>query len=248
MNDLLLISGIIIFILGIMLIWNWKNRQRRASMAKRQERKQDEGLDFDESHFDNEDNVSLLNDSESSVTEAVENLEDNVSSVPVESSQKIVKEQPPTKKSELIIALFVVTQNEIGFAGTDIFSVLEELGLKYGEMGIFHHYGIGEIKSQQAVFSVANMLEPGTFNPQQASGFNSPGLALFMRLPGPFGGRVAFELMLNNGQRMAEMLEGLLIDEKHASLTQETIIALRNKIANFEQRSPGLAMLKQFSQ
>ncbi len=247
MNDLLLISGIIIFIVGIMLIWNWKSNHR-ANMAKRQERKQEEEeekTDYDDSqpHFE-DDTVSLPNDGESLVTEPVKSLDDEVT--PTKNSPDTAKNQPSPKKSELITALFVVAQKRVGFAGADIFSVLEELGLKYGEMGIFHHYGIGEIKTQQAVFSIANMLEPGTFDPQVPE-FNSPGLALFMRLPGPFGGRVAFELMLNNGQRMADMLEGLLVDEKHASITQKTIADLRTRIANFEQRSPGLAMLKSFS-
>ena len=247
MNDWLLISGILIIIVGVVLIWNWKNYRRRANMAKRQERKQEEEkTDFDESHFEDDDTVVLLANDESLVTKSVASLDTEVV-VPVENSPQSTTDKPSNKKSEIIIALLVVSNKENGFAGTDIFSVLEELGLKYGEMNIFHHYGIGEIKAQQAVFSVANMLEPGTFDPQQKSEFSSPGLALFMRLPGPLGGRVAFELMLNNGQRMAEMLEGVLVDEQYSSLTQKSISLLRTKIANFEQRSLGLAMLKNFS-
>jgi len=121
------------------------------------------------------------------------------------------------------------------------------IGLKHGYMNIFHHYGIGEIKVRQAVFSLASMVEPGTFNPQQMLEFSTPGLALFMRLPGPFGGRVAFELMLNNAKKIADWLGGSVEDERHAPLTANTISALRERIANFEQRSPNLSMHKLFS-
>lgn len=137
---------------------------------------------------------------------------------------------------ELIIVIYMVAQREAGFSGTDIFAVLEEVGLRYGKMKIFHHYGMGEIKVKQPIFSIANMVEPGIFDPQQANTFKTPGLAFFMRLPGPFGGRVAFELMLNNAQRITEVLKGLLQNEQHHPLDQKAINALREKIAEFEQR------------
>lgn len=155
--------------------------------------------------------------------------------------------KPAERKSEMIIALYLVAQRETGFVGADVLKLFEELGLKHGNMNIFHHYGIGELKVQQPLFSIANMVEPGTFNPQTMYKFTTPGLALFMRLPGPFGGRVAFELMLNNAQRLAEELEGTLQDERHTPLDQKKISALRERIANFEQRSSSLAMLKRFS-
>lgn len=160
------------------------------------------------------------------------------------------KEQPLKKaarKSEMIIVLYVITKRESGFTGMEILTVLEELGLKYGDMNIFHHYGFGDNKLEQAVFSLANMVEPGTFNPQRMANFSTTGLALFMRLPGPFGGRVAFELMLNSAQKMAEVLEGTIEDERHTQLTQKLMTSLRERIANFEQRNTHLSMLKRFS-
>lgn len=149
------------------------------------------------------------------------------------------------RQSELIIPIYIVARSE--FEGNDIFPILEELGLRYGEMNIFHHYGIGEVKIKKPVFSIANMMEPGTFDPNATEGFMTPGLVLFMRLPGPFGGRVAFELMLNTGQKIAEILEGTLEDEHHQPLAQQTIQTLRERIAHFEQRDTRLSLLKRFS-
>jgi cell division protein ZipA len=146
------------------------------------------------------------------------------------------------KSDDLIIALHVVTEDEAGFAGHDVLKVLEELGLKYGKMNIFHHYGLGDSKVQQPVYSVANLVEPGTFDPYNMPDFTTPGLAVFMRLPGPFGGRVAFELMLNNTQQIAEMLDGYIEDETHMLLDQRMISRLRERIAYFEQRGTRLSL------
>jgi cell division protein ZipA len=151
------------------------------------------------------------------------------------------------RKSEMIIVLYVIAKRETGFTGMEILTVLEDLGLKHGEMNIYHHYGFGDSKLEQPIFSVANVVEPGTFNPQKMVNFSTTGLALFMRLPGPFGGRVAFELMLNSATKMAEKLEGTVEDERHIPLTQKLMTALRDRIANFEQRSTHLSILKRFS-
>ncbi len=147
---------------------------------------------------------------------------------------------------ELILALYIVPQHG-GFQGPDILDVLEELGLRYGDMEIFQHYGVGEIKVKKPIFSIANMLEPGTFDVQRISKFVSPGLVLFMRLPGPFGGRVAFELMLKSAQKIADILEGTLEDDKHQLLNPQTIHLLRERIANFERRDTPLSLRKRFS-
>lgn len=145
---------------------------------------------------------------------------------------------PPkrTDNAELIIVLYVLAEDKQGFAGVDVLTVLEELGLKYGEMKIFHHYGVGELKVKKAVFSVANVVEPGIFPLRQIEEFTTRGLAFFMRLPGPFGGRVAFELMLNTTYRVAEVLNGHLEDERYQSLTPEIVNKLRERIAQFEKR------------
>lgn len=142
--------------------------------------------------------------------------------------------EPPPK--ELIIAFFVVAVEDNSFKGNDIFAVMEEVGLNYGRMKIFHHYGVGEVKVDEPIFSVANLHEPGTFDPQAREEFTTRGLVLFLRLPGPFGGRVAFELMLNNAQRLADSLNGLLQDEQRRLLDPQVIESLRQKIIDFERQ------------
>lgn len=225
-DHVVIISIVIVILLGLIILWRYIRHRHKT--GKTNQIKQ-EFFEDDSYLYENSEPLATVETIDESTIPSLEQ---------VVTEEEIAKEQisKSTEPAELIIALFVVAQNEQGFTGSDIFAVLEEQGLNYGKMRIFHHYGIGEVKTKSPVFSIANMLEPGIFNPKEMDNFASPGLALFMRLPGPFGGRVAFELMLNKAQRIAEILEGKVVDEQHQELTQHTINSLREHIAYFEER------------
>ncbi|MBE9562365.1 MAG: cell division protein ZipA [Proteobacteria bacterium] len=243
-NQFILIGVVVLVIIGVaLLIWqrSYRNNSNnnRKDMAKRTDL-------YTDDYFD--DNKSV----EPPVVDDIVELEPEAKSVESSVDEKPVDEpskekEDTTKKPEMLIVLYVVARRQPNFNGEDILTVLEKTGVKYGKMDIFHHYGVGEIKARKPVFSVANIVAPGTLNPQELVNSITPGLALFMRLPGPFGGRVAFELMLNHAERFAEALDGIVEDEKHTLLNQQKITAVRERIANFEQRTVSLAMLKQFS-
>ena len=137
---------------------------------------------------------------------------------------------------ELIIVLNVMAEPGRPFPGTEVRSALESVDMRYGDMQVFHHHGVGDMRTEQPVFSVANLLKPGTFDVASLEGFATPGLVMFMRLPGPLDPRVAFELMLNTGQRLAESLHGELRDETRSVLSAQTIAHVRERIAEFNRR------------
>ncbi len=270
MSNLFLILGIIIVVVIVgAIVWKRKRRRRRRrviDMAERPEHDLYAARYFEEPVIELDSNdkpdplfdAPLIDDSiQTSDTDIIDSSVQMPDTKTVSQAEKFEEqpaEKPPDspskkeeRKSEMIIVLYVLAKHQSGFVGQELLTLLESLGLKHGKMDIFHHYGIGELKVQKAVFSIANMVEPGTFEPTYMSEFNTPGLVLFMRLPGPFGGRVAFELMLNNAGRIAQVLEGAIVDEKHALLTPKTISLLRQRIANFEQRSTNLSMVKRFS-
>ena len=112
---------------------------------------------------------------------------------------------------------------------------LDEVDLQYGEMKIFHHYGVGERSGDEPVFSVANVREPGFLPLETLDEMSTSGICLFLRLPGPLDGRVAFELLLNTGQRLADKLGGELRDDARSLLTTQRISDIRNRIAAFER-------------
>jgi len=129
---------------------------------------------------------------------------------------------------DTIIALYVRPPTDREFAGRAIVAAMNAVGLRHGDMEIFHHFGAGELTTDSPLFSVANMVEPGNFKLDKIDSFSTPGLAMFLRLPGPLDGAVAFELFLNTAQRLAEALSGDLYSAPQALLDGITIDKMRH--------------------
>ncbi len=143
-------------------------------------------------------------------------------------------DNPP---KELIMALHVTAPPEMVFVGANLFSALEEAGLRFGEGGIFHYYQTLEEGEQgPVVFSVANILEPGTFEPTDpGETFTTPGIVMFMRAPGPLPARKAIETMLLKSQQLAQSLGGEIRDERRDPLTEATLQSLLDRATAFDQ-------------
>lgn len=151
-----------------------------------------------------------------------------------DSSEK--NEQDRKLKAEGIIAIAVMAKSGRRFAGPDIRNALEAIGMRYGDMGIFHHNGVGESQSHHPVFSAANILEPGSFDFEQLDTLYTPGLMLFIQLSGEIEDIPAFDLMLEAGEQLAAQLGGELRDETRSSLTPQSIGHLRERIQEHGRR------------
>lgn len=123
-----------------------------------------------------------------------------------------------------------------GLAGADLLKLLQGAGLQHGKFGIFHSVHAGG-----SVFSVASMIEPGTFDLATIELNRYPGLTLFMLLPGPIDGAAAFDRMLSFAQRLAEASGGTLQDERGKPLTPHTVDRLRDEVFEFQQLHGGAA-------
>jgi len=225
----ILLSIIVLLLLAGGIIWFlWQQHVRR------QEDNQpiaDKAL-FDEEYFSED--VAQPQDIPTNETETFSENEyiDNDLSDEVSSDSMIDEE--PRMPEELIIGMSVKVHPDHLLSGADVLSALEHIGLIYGDMKIYHNYGVEKNPTSVPVFSVANLVEPGTLNPHEFSETETSGVMLFMQLPGPIGGRVAFELMLHHAQRLAELLSAQIFDERHQLVSTENMDVLRQRIAQFE--------------
>nr|VFK20441.1 MAG: cell division protein ZipA [Candidatus Kentron sp. LPFa] len=135
----------------------------------------------------------------------------------------------------LFIALSIIAKSDQQFEGSDIRKQFEKVGMQLGQMRIFHHFGLADQESEQPVFSAADVLEPGAF-PDDIDKHATKGLFLFMQLPGPLDGRVAFELMLNVAQQLATSLDGELCDDTRSTLTTQSANHLRERIEELKRK------------
>lgn len=140
--------------------------------------------------------------------------------------------RPPAEPDKVVVLYLHARGGRI--AGSDILAATEKVGLEHGAMGIFHRLYEGS-RSMQPIFSMANMLAPGTFDPDAMADFSTPGLALFASLPAPVSALDAFDAMLATGQRLAELLDAELRDDSHSVLTRQGIQALREEMREYDR-------------
>ncbi len=136
-------------------------------------------------------------------------------------------------KEPTVIVMFVTAPTGYTFNGSVIRDALYEVGFSFGEMNIFHHFGVGNSQSKEKIISVANMHEPGTLVLNTLDSLRTDGIVFFMQLPSSIDPAIAFELMLSSTQRVAEILKGHVRDDQHEYLNSKKIESLRQRVAEF---------------
>jgi cell division protein ZipA len=134
---------------------------------------------------------------------------------------------------ELIVINVLAARGE-RFEGPALVEALRARGLRYGEMNIFHRV---EPLTRGIRYSVASVLEPGTFDMAEIEDFRSPGVCFFMQLPGPEEPLETFEDMLAAARDLALQLGGELKDEQRSVMTGQTVEHYRQRVADFCRRA-----------
>ena len=132
-----------------------------------------------------------------------------------------------------LIVLHVLASSGEAFAGADLVAALRNEGLRFGEMNIFHYL---DEASDRPIYSVANAIEPGTFDLADLPALRSPGLTFFLQLPAQVDGIEALERMLAAAQGIAGALSGDLKDQSMSALTGQTAEHMRERVRDFARR------------
>ena len=152
----------------------------------------------------------------------------------VAASETTAPKSPPPGPDK-VVTLFVLAPTGVPFPGSFIFEAMETAGLQYGDMSIFHcidrQRGSGE-----PLFSVANMVEPGTFDLSAMTTFTTSGLVLFLQLPGPVDPVQAFDRMVDAARSLADSLGGTVCDATRSALTNQTIGHMREDVIDYQLR------------
>ncbi|MGH6635299.1 MAG: cell division protein ZipA [Gammaproteobacteria bacterium] len=136
-----------------------------------------------------------------------------------------------TRSPQRIVSLYLIAPAGYSYEGTALTEALAAVGMHHGDMGIFHHYGVAGMSSGASLFSLANMVEPGSFEMNQMDQMTTPGLVFFMQMPSAFDAPVVFELMLHTAQRLSELLGGELKDDSRNALEADKLAELRQLVA-----------------
>lgn len=137
---------------------------------------------------------------------------------------------PRNVPEDLIVVLNVMAHQGQVFHGAAIVNATHDAGLVFGEMQIFHYMYNGA-----PLFSLANALNPGSFDISVMENTTTPGLTLFMRLPGPIDGLTAFDRMYSVAMQLAAALGGEVCDGRRAILTAQALEKQREEIAEHQR-------------
>ena len=102
--------------------------------------------------------------------------------------------------------------------------------LVFGRYSIFHRLLDGD----RPLYSVASLVEPGSFDPERMDAVHYPGISLFAVFPGPLPAPQAFDDLLATARRLADRLGGALQDDAGSSLTGQRVLSLREELVHFE--------------
>lgn len=146
--------------------------------------------------------------------------------------------RPTQVPVERIVSLFVMAREGQVFNGADLIVAAEKAGLEYGDMGIYHRLVDGK-REAGPIFSVANMVKPGSFDLTRLDALRTPGLSFFMTLPGPVTALDAWDAMLPTAQRLAELLDGQVLDEERNALGRQRIAHIRDELRGWDRDHDG---------
>ncbi|NOQ88305.1 MAG: hypothetical protein GQ550_05215 [Gammaproteobacteria bacterium] len=174
-----------------------------------------------------EDDVASLNVSAegvqqaSSVETGTELVQENV--------HEDVHEDDTADKNRVsdIIVLYILPKPDQSLAGSQINSSAQAMGLSFGEMNIFHY-----MDNNRSVFSLANMLEPGSFDASTIHDIKTTGLTVFMRIQGDDPLDDLTE-MLQRSYQMAGLLDARLCNHKREPLTEQDAENYRTQVSEF---------------
>lgn len=119
--------------------------------------------------------------------------------------------------------------------GAKLLPQMLRLGFKFGEMDIFHRHedaaGNGAV-----LFSIANMVKPGIFDPDNMEQFSTKGISLFFTVPCTGSASSHYKLMLQAAKKLAEALGAQLLDLHRNPMTEQSIRHTMNKVLEFERQ------------
>ncbi|MDT8281912.1 MAG: cell division protein ZipA C-terminal FtsZ-binding domain-containing protein [Gammaproteobacteria bacterium] len=130
-----------------------------------------------------------------------------------------------------IIVLYILPKADQVLHGAQINSSAQAMGLIFGEMNIFHYKNEG-----RNVFSLANMLEPGSFNPDTIHELKTSGLTVFMQIQ-KGDPRDDLTEMLQRSYQLAGLLDARICNHRRKPLTEQDAENYRSKVSAFLSRA-----------
>lgn len=243
---------IILFVGALLLLWIWFSGQPRKPRRERRSRRPEPGIEEVPSLRSDDGEASALprwvKDAKAGTT-AVEDERagcddwaeqrstqpgaEAEARAPQPGSERVDSRLP--SEFEKVVVLHVIARDAEGLRGADLVVAAEKAGLSFAAPGVFYRFHDAR-SDAPPVFTVANMVKPGTIDLGNIDTLRLPGLTFIMTLPGPLSALDGWDIMLPTAQRLADLLDGLLLDEEHNALGRQGIAHMRDQLRAWDRR------------
>lgn len=179
--------------------------------------------------------VNAENITKNAMNDDVAEIEITEPEVNIEPAASAKTETAVEAPEEQVFVINIMARENQVINGAQLLQELLTLGFKFGEMDIFHRHVDGAGKGA-VIFSLANMVKPGTFDIDHMEQFQTPGVSLFMMYPCAISVSKNYQMMLNAADRIASAVDGLLCDASRNPMTAEMIAEEKACVANIESK------------
>jgi len=143
-----------------------------------------------------------------------------------------VKEEKVVQPADLFIFNVAAKEGQL-LGGHVLLQFFLTSGFRFGEMAIFHRHensdGTGPI-----LFSIANMMAPGEFDPDTMEQFKSEGVSFFLTVPNEnIDIKASFEMMLRAVEQMAEEFDCVVLNADREIMTEAQFLDYRNRLLHY---------------
>jgi len=143
----------------------------------------------------------------------------------------------PPARSDQVLSLRVVKHDGGALQGRVLRVALEGAGLVNGPQTIYHRTDA----NGAVIVSAANLVQPGTLDPEHMDATEYRGLSLFSVLPGPLPPVRMLEELVATARSVAHRLGGIVQDAKGDNLDGQRLTELRRALPEDTREAAGAA-------
>jgi cell division protein ZipA len=154
--------------------------------------------------------------------------------VPEPEKPVITPKAPPLAKDSKVVTARIMPPPGAFFPAEELILALRSVGLQHGQFDIFHAMADGD--EERIRYSVASLVEPGSFDLSNLKDSRYRGISIFMVLPAPEDGVELFDDMLGTARELAKQIDGNLVDEQGGAMSMQRERYMREEVIEFLRR------------